>query len=43
MEPIYIFLMIVFVLLALLTQITFYIAWARKENEFYGVHNEFEP
>jgi hypothetical protein len=43
MTPIYIFLIITFVLLALLAQMIFYIAWARKENEFYGVHSEVEP
>lgn len=43
MEPIYILLIITFVLLALLAQMIFYIAWAKKENEFYGLHNEVEP
>lgn len=43
MTPIYIFLIVVFVLIALAAQIIFYIAWAKKENEFYGVHSEIEP
>ena len=43
MTPIYIFLIVVFVLIALAAQMIFYIAWVKKENEFYGVHSEAEP